>query len=179
MISLSRCLPPEGTGTKYVSVTQGILFINCNGRKTRQLLIERALRMSPRPPDFICLVEANTWRWEPPAEWEDYTRVAHNWQDLLSNKGIEVCKHKNCPYAGRTVAASAQGDALLIQVYTQETNYGIAVVHAPHAKKVGVPHVLARLLGQGQAAGRPQKGDCGRGRELRFPSQRQSRTTTR
>ena len=46
-------------------------------------------------------------------------------------------KHRNCPYAVRTVAASAQGDALLIQVYTQETNYGIAVVHAPHAKKVG------------------------------------------
>ena len=44
---------------------------------------------------------------------------------------------KNCPYAVRTAAASAQGDALLIQVYTQETNYGIPVVHAPHAKKVG------------------------------------------
>ena len=47
-----------------------------------------------------------------------------------------MCKHKNCPYAVRTAAASAQRDALLIQVYTQDTNYGIAVVHAPHVKKV-------------------------------------------
>ena len=93
--------------------------------------------MSPQPPDFVCLVEANNWRWEPPAEWEDYTRVAHNWQDLFSDGGIEVYKHKNCPYVVRTAAASAQGDALLIQVYTQDANFGIAVVHAPHAKKVG------------------------------------------
>ena len=78
MVPVSRCLPPEGDGGGYVYVTQGILFINCNGRRTRQLLIVRALRMSPRPPDFICLVEANTWLLEPPAEWEDYTRVAHN-----------------------------------------------------------------------------------------------------
>ena len=78
MILVSRCLPQEGGKGAYVYVTQGILFISCNRGKTRQLLIERALRMSPRPPDFICLVEANTWLLEPPAEWEDYTRVAHN-----------------------------------------------------------------------------------------------------
>ena len=35
-----------------------------------------------------------------------------------------------------TAAAAAKGDALLVQVFTQDTNYGILVVHAPHARKV-------------------------------------------
>ena len=93
--------------------------------------------MATRPPDFICLIETNTCRWERPVTWLNYTRVAHNWQNLHTNRGVEIYKHDQCPYKVVTVAASADGDALLVQVYTQDTNFGILVVHAPHARKVG------------------------------------------
>ena len=93
--------------------------------------------MATRPPDFICLIETNTWRWEKPAAWLHYKRVAHNWQNVHTNRGVEIYKHDQCPYKVVTVAALADGDALLVQVYTQETNFGILVVHAPHARWVG------------------------------------------
>jgi hypothetical protein len=62
--------------------------------------------------------------------------VAHNHRSRLRYRGIEIYRHKNCPYKVVTAAASAKGDALLVQVFTQDTNYGILVVHAPHARKV-------------------------------------------
>ena len=71
-----------------------------------------------------------------PAQWGDYQRVAHNHRSRLRYRGIEIYRHKNCPYKVVTAAASAKGDALLVQVFTQDTNYGILVVHAPHARKV-------------------------------------------
>ena len=137
MVAQSRCLQPEGGEEEYVYVQQGIRFINCNGRKARQEVFARALGMATRPPDFICLIETNTWRWEKPATWLHYKRVAHNWQNLHSNRGVEIYKHDQCPYKVVTVAASADGDALLVQVYTHDTNYAILAVHMPHARKVG------------------------------------------
>ena len=74
----SRFLRPKGEEGDYVYLQQGIIFINCNGQRSRQQTIARALRLAPRPPDFICLVETKTWRWMPPAQLADYQRVAHN-----------------------------------------------------------------------------------------------------
>ena len=71
-----------------------------------------------------------------PAQWGDYQRVAHNHRGRLQYRGIEIYRHKNCPYKVVTAAASAKGDALLVQVFTKDTNYGILVAHAPHARKV-------------------------------------------
>jgi hypothetical protein len=62
--------------------------------------------------------------------------VAHNYPGRLPCRGIEVYRHKNCLYKVVTAAASARGDALPVQVFTQDTNYGIMVVHAPRARKV-------------------------------------------
>ena len=114
------------------------MFINCNGRRSRQETIARALRLAPRPPDFICLVETNTRKWMSPAQWGDYHRVAHNHRGRLQYRGIEIYRHKNCPYKVVTAAASAKGDALLVQVFTQDTNYGILVVHAPRTAKLPI-----------------------------------------
>ena len=136
MMVQSRLLQPEGDEGDYFYIQQGIMFINCNGRRSRQETIARALRMAPRPPDFICLVETNTRKWMSPAQWGDYQWVAHNHRSRLRYQGIEIYRHKNCPYKVVTAAASAKGDALLVQVFTQDTNYGILVVHAPHARKV-------------------------------------------
>ena len=137
MAAQSKCLQPEGGDGDYVYIQQGIMFVNCNGRRSRQEIIARALGMATRPPDFICLIETNTCSWERPATWLNYTRVAHNWQNVHTNRGVEIYKHDQCPYKVVTVAALADGDALLVQVYTQDTNFGILVVHARHARKVG------------------------------------------
>ena len=62
--------------------------------------------------------------------------MAHNHRGRHQNRGIEIYRHKNCPYKVVTAAASATGDALLVQVFTRDNNYGFPVVHAPHARKV-------------------------------------------
>ena len=114
----SRFIQPEGDEGDYFYIQQGIMFINCNGRRSRQETIARALRLAPRPPDFICLVETNTRKWMSPAQWGDYQRVAHNHRGRPWYRGIEIYRHKNCPYKVVTAAASAKGDALLVQVFT-------------------------------------------------------------
>ena len=118
MVSQSKCLQPEGGDGGYVYIQQGIMFVNYNGRRARQEVIARALGMATRPPDSICLIETNTWRWEKPATWLHYKRFAHNWQNIHTNRGVEMYKHDHCPYKVITVAASADGDALLVRVYT-------------------------------------------------------------
>ena len=98
------------------------MFIKCNARKARQEVFARALGMATTPPDFICFIETNTRPWEKPATWLHYKRVAPNWQNSHSNRGVEIYKHDQCPYKVVTKAALADGDALLVQVYTQDTN---------------------------------------------------------
>ena len=93
MAAQSKCLQPEGGDGDYVYIQQGIMFVNCNGRRLRQEIIARALEIATRPPDFICLIETNTCRWERQAAWLNYTRVAHNWQNLHTNRGVEIYKH--------------------------------------------------------------------------------------
>uniref|UniRef100_A0A7S1N644 DNA-(apurinic or apyrimidinic site) endonuclease n=1 Tax=Eutreptiella gymnastica TaxID=73025 RepID=A0A7S1N644_9EUGL len=128
--------PPDDPPTSPGTTQFGTMVINLNGRKTRQEEVARALLRAPRPPDFVICIETRTRKGAKTPPWDDYTVAAHNYQTRLPNRGIEVYKHKLTPCRVTVEMASKTGDALMVRIYTSNTNFGIVVPHAPHTQKV-------------------------------------------
>lgn len=66
------------------------LWLNVNGRKSRESSITMALAMAKRPPFMMAFAETNTDSGDPPAAWEDYQMAARAPAWGRANSGIEV-----------------------------------------------------------------------------------------
>ena len=107
------------------------MFLNVAGRAARRNVLGQALEMSRRPPDFLSLVETNNSDRGMKTRWKDYTLVASATAPGQRDTGVELYKHPACPYLVETVLQAANGNMLLVKVFTPDTYYYLLVVHAP------------------------------------------------
>ena len=113
----------------------GVLSQNINGRELRQDVMCSVFQKAVSPPDLVILQEANTTHFDPPADWEDYTRVAMS-SASWRNQGIEIYLRKRTRWRVDLEFANNLGSALCIKVYTHDTHLFIMAVHAPQVRKV-------------------------------------------
>jgi hypothetical protein len=114
------------------------LWLNVNGRKSRESSITMALAMAKRPPFMMAFAETNTDSGDPPAAWEDYQMAARAPAWGRANSGIEVYVEREQACQVTQLWDSGRGDALLTQVLIPKGKAYVLFAHAPHTQKVGV-----------------------------------------
>ena len=90
-----------------------ILWLNVNGRRSRESNIAMALAMAKRPPFMMAFAETNTDKGDPPAAWEDYQMGAKAPSWGRPNSGIEVYIEREQTCQVQQLWDSGRGDALL------------------------------------------------------------------
>ena len=86
-------------------------------------------------------METNSSDWGMEARWENYTRVASATAPGKRDTGVGLYKHSACPYLVESVLQAADGNMLLVKVYTLDTYHHLLVVHAPQEKS-SLPYAL-------------------------------------
>ena len=114
-----------------------ILWLNVNGRRSRESNIAMALAMAKRPPFMMAFAETNTDKGDPPAAWDDYQMAAKAPSWGRPNSGIEVYIEREQTCQVQQLWDSGRGDALLTQVHVPKGQAYLLFAHAPHTHKVG------------------------------------------